>query len=272
MSALLTIGEFSQLTHLSVKALRHYDDVGLLPPAEVDASTGYRRYATAQVPGAHVIRRLRDLGMPLDEIERVLRAPDMITRDRAIAGHLERMEQMLERTKATVASLRTLLDGAVPMLPIEFRSVPVTPAIAIRDHCDWDEVEGWLAVALHELQSALAINGGARIGPDGALYGHEFFERHTGEVVGFVPVAGDAAVTGRVELIDIPAAHLAVAVHQGPFSDLDRTYGALGSFVAERMLAGDGPIREHYLPTSDPDAPRTEVCWPIRRLPGKDPR
>ena len=43
MSVLLTIGEFSRTTHLSVKALRHYDDVGLLSPAKVDSSSGYRR-------------------------------------------------------------------------------------------------------------------------------------------------------------------------------------------------------------------------------------
>ena len=57
MSALLTIGEFSRMTHLSVKALRHYDDVGLLSPAQVDSSSSYRRYATGQVPIARVIRR-----------------------------------------------------------------------------------------------------------------------------------------------------------------------------------------------------------------------
>jgi DNA-binding transcriptional MerR regulator len=77
MGALLTIGEFSRVTHLSVKALRHYDDVGLLQPADVDASSGYRHYASAQVPIAHVIRRFRDLDMPLEQIRAVLEAPDV---------------------------------------------------------------------------------------------------------------------------------------------------------------------------------------------------
>ena len=77
MNTLLTIGEFSHLTHLSVKALRHYDDVGLLQPVQVDPSTSYRRYATAQVPTAHLIRRFRDLQMPLEVIRDVLEAPDI---------------------------------------------------------------------------------------------------------------------------------------------------------------------------------------------------
>src|SRR2546430_13479522 len=59
----LAIGDFSRMTHLSVTALRHNDDVGLLEPAEVDPASGYRYYALAQVGTAQVIRRLRALGM-----------------------------------------------------------------------------------------------------------------------------------------------------------------------------------------------------------------
>ena len=151
MSALLTIGEFSRMTHLSVKALRHYDDVGLLSPAEVDRSSGYRRYATGQVPTAQVIRRFRDLDMPLEEIRYVLNAPDVAVRDQAIVAHLQRMQETLERTQATVASLQALLDGNRPTLPVEYRSTPRIRALAIRAIVDWDETEPWLNEALAEL-------------------------------------------------------------------------------------------------------------------------
>lgn len=273
MSALLNIGEFARLTHLSVKALRHYDEVGLLRPADVDAVTGYRQYATAQVPLAHVIRRFRDLQMPLEDIRTVLEAPDVATRDRAIVSHLQRMEETLEQTQMTVASLRALLEGRAPILPVEFRSVSATSAAAIRDDVRWVETERWLSSALARLEQVLARSPGARIGPGAALYSSEFFEAHRGEVVAFVPVMGDVDVGDRVELIDIPAADLAVTVHKGPFRDLDRAYGALGTFVAERVLAADGPIREYYLETvgraDDPAGLRTEVCWPIREVPSE---
>jgi DNA-binding transcriptional MerR regulator len=271
MYALLTIGEFSQLTHLSVKALRHYDAVGLLRPTEVDASTGYRRYATAQVPVAHVIRRFRDLDMPLEQIQAVLDAPDIAARDWAIVRHLERMEMMLEQTQATIASLRALLDGGEPDLPVEYRSVSATPALAIRDHVTWDDAERWLAVALDELGDLLREAPDRRRGPDAAMYSPEFFARHAGEVVAFVPVDDVAPAGGRVELIDIPAADLAVTLHRGSFGDLDRTYGALGTFVSEHVLAAEGPIREHYLAaeavTVEAMSPGVEVCWPIRHVP-----
>ena len=65
MTAGLTVGEFSRMTHLSVKTLRHYHQVGLLEPAQVNPDTGYRYYTTGQIPTVQVIRRLRDLEMPV---------------------------------------------------------------------------------------------------------------------------------------------------------------------------------------------------------------
>lgn len=267
--ALLTIGEFSRATQLTIKALRHYDDVGLLQPAQVHPSSRYRRYSSRQIPVAHVIRRFRDLEMPLEQIREVLEAPDVVARDRAIIRHLERMEEALEQTQTTVASLRALLEGKEPALPVEYRTVAATTAIAVRDNVEWNTTESWLVDACGELHEALAADRGARTGPDSALYSTEFFEQHTGEVVAFVPISREPAVRGRVQVVDVPAADLAVTVHRGPFSDIDQAYGALGTFVAERVIGAGGPIRELYLVTAadtdDTARHRTEVCWPIHR-------
>ena len=68
-------------------------------------------------------------------------------------------------------------------------------------------------------------------------------------------------------MLEIPPAELAVAVHRGTFSDLDQTYGALGTYVAEREIGVDGPIREYYLvsafDTDNQTRHVTEVCWPV---------
>ena len=251
----MTIGEFSRVTHLSVKALRHYEEVGLLEPAEVDSSSGYRRYASRQIPSGHLIRRFRDLDMPLDEIKVVLSAPDLDARDRAIVAHLERMQNALEQTQATVASLKDLLDGKEPSLPVEFRQIPPTRAVAVRAEVGWDDAEQWLATAFEHLHSLVE----ARSGPDAALYSPEFFEAHLGEVVAYVPTAGGAATGDGAALETIPAAYVAVTVHHGAFADIDQAYGALGTYVAERVIGADGPIREHYLGDDC-----TEVAWPVR--------
>src|SRR5580692_1929436 len=99
MPGSLTIGDFSRVTFFSVKTLRHYHRVGLLEPADVDPITGYRRYASAQIPIAQVIRRFRDLDMPLDDIRAVLGAPDQTTRSQLIAAHLTRLEETLAETQ-----------------------------------------------------------------------------------------------------------------------------------------------------------------------------
>jgi effector-binding domain-containing protein len=217
------------------------------------------------VPAAHVIRRLRDLEMPLDDVRAVLGAADAGTRDAALVVHLERMERRLEETQSTVASLRALLDGSEPPggreLVVEHRRTPPGPALAVRAVVEWDETEEWLAGAFAEL----AVQPDERDGPDSALYSPEYFEAHVGEIVAYVPLVRPVPGAGRTVTEEIPGAHLAVTLHRGSFAELDRVYGALGSYVTERAIGAPGPVREHYLdPTPDaPDVPRTEVAWPI---------
>src|ERR1700685_3693874 len=99
MGASLTIGDFSRITHLSIKTLRHYHQVGLLEPATVNPDTGYRSYRGDQIPTAQVIRRLRDREMPVAEVKAVLAAPDAPARNVLIAAHLDRLEAELAQTR-----------------------------------------------------------------------------------------------------------------------------------------------------------------------------
>ena len=121
-------------------------------PADIDPSTGYRRYRAAQVPCAHLIRRLRDLEMPLPQVRQVLTSPDVEARDAVISAHLEQMESALARTQQTVAALRSLLMRA-PHAAIERRIVPATPVAVVREVVAWDDLEAWLADALASLHS-----------------------------------------------------------------------------------------------------------------------
>ena len=95
MSVRVAIGNFSRMTQLSIKMLRHYHDLGILVPAAVDPVSGYRYYTVDQVPVAQVVRRLRELGMPLTEIKAVLQAADLSSRNDLILAHLARMESQL---------------------------------------------------------------------------------------------------------------------------------------------------------------------------------
>jgi DNA-binding transcriptional MerR regulator len=265
---MLSIGDFSRMTYLSVKALRHYHDVGVLEPASIDPDTGYRFYLPSQVGLAQMIRRLRDLGMPLDEVRTIVAAPDNESRDATLVAHLQRMEAQLAETQQTVSSLRTLLQAPTATLTVTRRHIDAVKAIGITEHVLAQDGVAWWMDAFTVLHKALRDSGLDRGGPDAALFPAEFFEEEQGTVTAFVPVddVGDATLPTRVQRLVVPAITAAVAVHDGPFGDLDRTYGALGTWVLERAAGADGPIREYYLPTGDPDdllAHTTEVCWPI---------
>jgi DNA-binding transcriptional MerR regulator len=273
MQVRLAIGDFSRMTHLSVKALRHYHDLGLLEPAEIDSASGYRFYEPSQVPIAQVIRRFRDLGMSLDEIKEVLRAPDVSARTELMVAHLQRMESRLVETQSVVASLRSLLERPPAPIAVEHRSAGPVRALTISEHLSMPELDMWWEEAFHELDSALVAADVSPAGPRAALYSTDYFALETGGlVVAYIPVAEDVRSGGRTRMLEIPSAELAVAVHAGSFSDLDRTYGALGTYVGEREIGVDGPIREHYLvsalDTDDETQHVTEVCWPVFQTTG----
>src|SRR3984885_14802882 len=99
----VTIGDFSRASHLTIKTLRHYHEVGLLEPSEVDPDNGYRYYSEGQIQVAQVIRRLRNLQMPVVAVKSVVASRDVEARNRAIAEHLVRMEGELAQTSSAVA-------------------------------------------------------------------------------------------------------------------------------------------------------------------------
>lgn len=267
MDGLLSIGDFSRMTFLSVKTLRHYHDVGLLAPARIDEHTRYRYYRLEQVSTAQLIRRFRSLDLPVEQVRAVLDAPDEETRNRVIVDHLERMSAQLRDTQSTVESLRRMLSTPLD-LSVTYRDEPPLTALGIVETVDAAEMMGWWLEAFTELHAALRSSGLARTGLDGALFPTDLFAEERGEIVAFVPVAAEAAprVSGRVQVITVPAARVAVTAYDGPLVDLDQGYSAVGAWVWEQARAADGPVRERYLPTGAEDdllAHVTEICWPL---------
>ena len=98
---LIPIGRFARLAGLSIGALRHYDELGILRPADVDPFTSYRRYRRDQLETARTIRRLRDLELPIDEVRAVLVADDPAEQRRRIGDHRTRIEA---RSNASTSS------------------------------------------------------------------------------------------------------------------------------------------------------------------------
>lgn len=267
MGGALTIGEFARLTHLSVRTLRRYHDGGLLEPARVDATTGYRYYTSEQIPTAQVIHRLRELDMPLAEVRDLLATDDPGARADLLAAHLARMERELARTRAAVSSLRRLLQPRPAPLDVRLRSVPAQEVMAVQDTVALEDVLEWYGDAMAELDAA--IGGAVDSGPPGGVYANELFTDGRGHVLVYRQVA-ELPATGRVEPTVLPAVELAVATHVGDHDDIDVTYGDLGAYVTDHQLVVAGPVRELYVVGPRDHAPpgswRTEIGWPVFRL------
>jgi DNA-binding transcriptional MerR regulator len=263
------IGDFSRATHLTVKTLRHYHRIALLEPADVDEWTGYRRYGTDQIPQALIISRFRALDMPLEAIREVVTAPDLETRNAVISAHLERLEAALEHTRSAAKSLRGLLASTEPpSTPIEQIQIAATAAAAISATITTDDdTNAWLLGALAELNATLRGQDLQATAPVGGIFSDELFTDARGEATLFVPCAGQLNPVGRVETIIVPAVELATIVHVGTHADIDRSYGALATYVADHALGVPGPIREYYLTdlsgTPDQTSWRTRIGWPI---------
>ncbi|HEY1990255.1 MAG TPA: MerR family transcriptional regulator [Acidimicrobiales bacterium] len=269
----LTIGDFSRVTHLSVKTLHHYHQVGLLEPADVNRHTGYRYYAHEQIPTAQVIRRLRDLEMPVAEVKAVLAAADASTRNELIAEHLDRLEVGLAQTHVAVDSLRKLLKRPERREQVEHRTVPAVAAIGIQQVVDRADVLAWWQGALGELHASVAAQNLRRMGPSGGLFDSAIYQHNRGEATVFIPVEGIVNPIGRVVPFVVPPAELAVVAHHGSLADVDLTYGDLGSYTTTHEISVDGPLREYYLrdpyDTSNPAEWETEIGWPIFRADAK---
>jgi DNA-binding transcriptional MerR regulator/effector-binding domain-containing protein len=269
MAAGLTVGDFSRVTHLSIKTLRHYHQVGLLEPTAVNPDTGYRYYSPGQIPTAQVIRRLRDLEMPVADVKAVLAARDAPARNALIAAHLDRLEAELAQTRVAVESLRNLLQPPEGVTAIEHRSVPATAAAGLTAVVDRADVLAWWQGALGELRATVRAQGLRATGPSGGVFASELFQRDRGEATVFIPVPGLVRPIGRVTGLVVPAAELAIISHHGPLADADLSYAKLGSYATTHEISIDGPLREYYLrgaeDTPDEAEWRTEIGWPIFR-------
>jgi DNA-binding transcriptional MerR regulator len=279
MEPSLTIGDFARATHMSIKTLRHYHRVGLLEPAQVDAGTGYRRYAVSQIPTAQVIRRFRALDTPLDDIRAVITADDLGVRNDLIAVHLKRLEGSLARTQASVASLRDLLQStpSAPPGAITHRTVAATPAAAISEVIDVADAMAWYQGAIGELRASLAAQHAAATGFPAGIFATELFTHERGEATIFIPTDSDIRPIGRITALVTPAVELAIIEHVGGPVDIDRAYGSLAAYVTRHALGVEGPLREHYVidreDTPDQSRWRTQIGWPIFRTdaPRSDP-
>jgi DNA-binding transcriptional MerR regulator len=266
----LKIGEFSSLAQVSIRTLRHYDEMGLLKPMHVEVESGYRYYSVSQLPRLHRILALRDLGFPLDRIGEALE--ENISAD-SLRGMLllRRIEQekQLQEEEERLHRLKALfhlidLEGRMTSDAI-LKNVSEQWIVSLRESIPAYRTVGQLIGKLYGAIGPLAVQGPGVV----LLHDAEYKEKDVDAEAG-VYLKQSAHVQEPLRCYQLPPVTVASAVHHGAFNRIGEAYTALLRWVEANRYHPCGPTRELFLhvnvPASrDDESNVTEIQVPVEK-------
>ena len=256
------IREFAHLTRVSVKMLRHYDEIGLLKPARVDPATGYRYYSADQMPRLNRIIALKDLGLSLEQTAALV---DEALTPEELRGVLKLHRALLEGRAAEVhrqlaqvdAHLEHLTgDNRLPEFDVIVRPVPALQVATLRARVVEDDA---ITDLFEELEAFIAGHQArAQASPLTLYYSDEplspgSFPDDEPELEGFdvevaVPINRPLPETDRIRARTLPAEpSMACLVYQGSYDRGTAGWAALSAWIERHGLILTGPLREVYL-------------------------
>jgi DNA-binding transcriptional MerR regulator len=261
------IGDFSKLTRVSVKALRFYDEVGLLKPTYVDRDTGYRYYSATLLPRLNRILVFKELGFSLGEIGHLLEGDLPVDRVReSLQSRRAELTRRIERERAQLAEVDAWLAqieqaGRVPEYEVTVKQVAPRLVASVRDtlssYADADDL-------FDELHSSFKHRG-APLGR-GAIWHTCAGRRRSIDCEALLFLHEPQAPAGRAQVYELPGIAVACVIHQGSDETCERAYVAARSWIESRGYAITGPSREVYWQgdvAQDDDSGVTEIQYPI---------
>jgi DNA-binding transcriptional MerR regulator len=274
---MFTIGEFARLGDISIRMLRHYDEIGLLTPVRVDPVTGYRRYSIAQLRELNRIVALRGLGFSLAEVHQLLsgitaselrgmlllRRADLerqlaadrvsLTRVEARLRAIEREDELADDIIVKTAPPQRLLAVARPIQG--FGPDNIAPVL----NPAYDELRGIVAdMGLDPTRVYLSCYDVMREGVDA-------------DITMFVGTPVPDTVTNAkepAEIVLLPGVEVASCVRQGATRDVfPRIVHDVMTWIEEHGYEHVGPGRDFYLEINDDDPSKQvfEIQAPLRR-------
>lgn len=267
---MLSISDFARFGQVSVRMLRHYDAIGLLRPARVDESTGYRSYRADQLAALNRVVALKDLGFTLDQVALILRdelpAEQLRGMLRARRAELE-TEQARARLRLAGVEHRLRIiekenhmsESGYVVKSLAARPVAVRPGVATEQ----SEIAGVVEPLFAQVAEAITAAGGC---PHTGVATYEMTEAGLQMRVGY-DYAGPPA--DGFEVLTLPAAeHAVCGVHLGEMSGIDASWQALSRWVDAEGWTPSGPCREVYVraePLDDQSGWVTELQQPVTR-------
>jgi DNA-binding transcriptional MerR regulator len=266
---LMTIGAIARRSRLSLKALRLYDELGLLRPASVDESTGYRHYRDDQVERARLIGLLRRLEMPLDRIGQVL---DMPAAEQAeeIRRFWHEVEGSVAVKRRLVTYLERYLEGrGDAMYPVYTRQVPAEQVITMSRHVKQPELQAFLMEGMGGQLHRIVEDAGAKPGSHTfVIYHGEVSADSDGPVEICLGFEGTLDAPDGTQIRIEPAHHEAfttITLEQCSYPTILEAYDAVRGFLEKEGMEPTGSPREVYFVEADkvgPNDPFCDVAWP----------
>ncbi len=281
---MLRIGDFSQLAQVSVPTLRHYDELGLLKPAHVDKFTDYRYYTVEQLPRLNRILALKDLGLSLDQIKRLLKddVPPAQLRG-MLAMKQAAIEQQIEVEQARLARVEARLrqiesEGQASKYDVVLKKVDamtiaglrqVVPHVSQMGDLRWptlDRLYDWLkarGVAEDNAQPELMIYHNSE-------YSDENIQMEVAvglDNTALKVLARDERRDGPVQVHKLPRVEaMATTIHHGRLYDIPEAIIALFRWIGSNGYCSAGSIREVHLFGREHDIPNEEEAIHTSRV------
>ncbi len=266
---MLRIGEFSKLSRVSIRMLRHYDDIGLLKPAEIDHFTGYRYYREEQLFVISRITALKDMGFPLADIIRLLEIYD--DRDKLEPFLAAQQKELAAQARETEYKLM-LLESARKRLrkensmgfDVTVKTIPERYAATVRMVIPRYEDEGMAWGMMAECKQPLV--------PAEPCYAvAEFldpeFKEENVEIMVSMAVKGKYQDTEHVKFQTLPAVKVASCVVKGSYQQMGEAYATAVAWIRDNGYTISGPMFNIYhvgpADTQNPDEYVTEACFPV---------
>lgn len=271
---MLKIGDFSKLSRISIRMLRHYDEIGLLVPESIDDFTGYRYYSEAQLPTASRVNALKDMGFSLAVITEVLKTYD---NPQALRQYLmlkrSEMEELAEKTKRQLLLLETTInrlgkDDCVMEYSVTLKEMPQRAVASLRNVIPSYDKEG---ILWEQMMREIAPQNVQQANPCNALavFYDEGYKESDVDVEVQISVLGSYKDTEHVVFKTIPAQMIASATYKGSYDQLTTVNHAVANWVKDNdyEFGSASFCIYHVSPaqTQNPDELVTEVCFPIKK-------
>jgi effector-binding domain-containing protein len=267
------IGDFSKLSRVSIKALRLYDEMGLLKPIQVDQFTSYRYYCASQLPRLNRILAFKDLGFSLEQILKLL---DEDLSPAEIRGMLRlkqaELQHYIETEQARLARVETRLhqierEGSMSNYDVVIKKIEPFKVVSIRETLPSYSAVGRLFNELFEFLQQNGIKPGSYC----AAIWHDP-EYKESDVDGEAAISIDSSLIGneRIQVYELPGWEaMACTIHQGSYRTIDRAYNALLAWIQANPYKIVGSYREFYIQGGDEqdnESYITEVQFPVKKI------